>query len=121
MKNKEIIELHEGLLTLKNNKEIRLPASTTYAIVFNLKIIAPIVETITETSQKLLQTYGEPSTEEPGSYFIPPKNREKFIEELEQIDDMEVDVGIKKIKWEDIKGTSLTVEEMGGLFFMIEG
>ncbi len=116
MTNKGIVELYNGLTELKENKEMRFPARTTYAIVVNLKAIEHIVEAIVETKEAVLQRFGTEEQDNPGNYYIPPENRKDMIAEMEKIDMIENKVTFQYIQWEDIENLELSVSEMEALY-----
>lgn len=120
MTNNEILNFYEGLSKVANNKELRFPVKTSYAMLRNIRALAPIVEDIQTTRDSILKTYGEPVEDKPGYYSIPKENREVAQKELSSLNSVEQDVAILKIALSDLDNIELSVEELNGLYEMLE-
>nr|DAP43414.1 MAG TPA: Protein of unknown function (DUF1617) [Caudoviricetes sp.] len=68
MLNKDIVTMYRGLTSLASDLETKLPAKVSFAIVRNIKLLAPIVEDIDFARQSVAATYG---VEVEGGYSIP--------------------------------------------------
>lgn len=120
MTNKEISMIYEGLQSLREDATLRFPARTSFIIVRNLRLIQPIVDSIVETRNLILVKLGMSNPLNPGEYTIPPENRESFIKQMEELDQVDNDLTLYKIKCSDIESLNLPINVMDALFPMIE-
>lgn len=120
MTNKEIFSIFEGLTNLRQDASMRLPARSMFALSQDFRILQPIVEDIQTTRTELLNKYGTPDKEQPTTFQIPPENRDILMKELDQLDAVENDVKLHKIKLADLEDVSLSFETMDSLFSIIE-
>lgn len=117
MLNKDIITMYCGLESLASDPDTKLPAKVSFAIVRNIKTLAPIVEDINSTRQSIAQTYGVKIDDK---YSIPEQYIDTVNQELTGVAETEVDVPIVKIKMSDIENLNISVAVAEGLDFMIE-
>lgn len=117
MLNKDILTLFRGLQELSADSEVRLPAKVAFAIVRNLKSLAPIVEDIETARFHIAETYGVPTEQ---GYSIPNVSRDAANEELNELANTNVEVSIVTIKMSDIENLSISVAAAEALIFMVE-
>lgn len=120
MTNKEIMNMYDGLQNAKQDRNFNFPAKTTFAIVKNLKLIEPIVEALIQAKNQILSELGTESEQNPGEFYIPPANRAELAKQMETIDNIDNEVALHKIKWEDIEDFNLSIQAMEALYPMIE-
>ena len=58
MSNKDILEITEGLSNIVQDQSC-LPASVSYSVIRNLKILSSIAEDIYNERKKIIERYGE--------------------------------------------------------------
>lgn len=121
MKNHEILDTYEALISLRERSETRLPASTVYAIIRNMRILQPIAEDITIARMDVLKEYGDPVPEQPG-FFSPKIGKEDEMNKaLEDLASIENDVDFIKIPISSLDGLKLSMADMDALYFMVDG
>ena len=117
MLNKDIVTMYRGLTSLASDLETKLPAKVSFAIVRNIKLLAPIVEDIDFARQSVAATYG---VEVEGGCSIPEQQIDTVNQELTAIAETEVDVPIVKVKMSDIENLNISVGIAEALEFMVE-
>ena len=117
MTNRDIEALFTGLNSIQNQN---WPARVAFAIVRNIKTLAPLIEDIQNVRMKIVTTYGVPMDGQPDTYQIPPEKQEEAMRELDSLYDTSVDVNIVKIKLKDIEQNYISVEDMEALYLMID-
>ena len=117
--NEQICDYYIALSNLKDSKKL-LPVKVSYAIVRNIKLFQPIVESVDTVRLEVLVKYGTPSVSQSGSYDIPPENIEVVGKELKDLGSSENEVNVLTIKLDALDGYELSVEEMDALYFMID-
>ena len=118
MKNQEILTCFEGLQKLRQAADRRLPARTSFAIVRNIKTLQPIVEDFQDAYKELLVKYAIPIDGD--RYQVKEENIATFNTELENLQNLEVDFQIIKIKFSDIENLDFSLDETEALYFMME-
>ena len=118
MLNKDILSTFEGLQSLRQEANRRLPARTSFAIVRNVKTLQPIVEDIQSSYNELIMKYAEPIEGE--KYRVKEENMGEFTTELNNLYSLDTEVPIIKIKFSDIEDLDFSLEETEALYFMIE-
>lgn len=91
-----------------------------YIIARNYRIISDMLIEFTMFKNELIQKYGE-KNEESNSITIKPgsENFENFLEEFNEIKDIEHEVNLMKLKYDEVIGL-LTGEEILQLEFILE-
>lgn len=120
MTNQEILDMHKGLSTLKYQDDLQFPVKVAFAITRNLKTLTPIVEDIMATRTEIGRKYGVMSEDQPGYFVIKPENMAVADKELKDLASMSCDIGLYKIKLEDIEGMSLSIQDMENLYPLLE-
>ena len=112
-------EMHLQLLSKMVNQE--LPRKTSVAIARNLRKLNDELKEYREQKDNLIRKYGKEN--EDGQIGIDMNaDREafaKFVEELTPINQLEFEIDIMKISYDDLPET-ITPETIFGLEFMIE-
>lgn len=119
MLNKDILTMYNGLMGLASDPEARLPAKVSFAIMRNIRNLSPIVEDIETTRRQIIVDHGG----------VPVGDDQMQIQH-DQIDDcqrcfdelgnMDVDIALMKIKFEDIESLNLSIPMAQALEFMLE-
>ena len=117
--NEQVCDSYVALSNLKDSKKV-LPIKVSYAIIRNIKLLQPIVESVDMVKLDIFGKYGTQDTNSPGSYDIPPENIAVVNEQLRELSSTENEVNILTIKLDALDGYELTVDEMDALYFMIE-
>ena len=117
--NEQVCDSYVALSNLKNSKKL-LPIKVSYAIIRNIKLLQPIVESVDMVKLDIFSKYGTQDTNSPGSYDIPPENVVIVNDQLRELSATENEVNIITIKLDTLDGYELTVDEMDALYFMIE-
>lgn len=115
--NKEILQLLSSIYSIKQ-KQIEQPIIVSFLLTKIMKQLNPLYKTILETQQELLDKYG--SFNEEKILYIPPENINIFNSELNNLYKISNTIqDLPKIKLNDLNG-SLTLEEMEGLYPILE-
>ena len=121
MKNKEIVETYEALSELRHESGIRFPASTAYAIVRNMKILQPIVESIEIARMDIVQQYGEPADGQP-DYYVPKAGEyENMIQALNELGEIENQIELHKFPMNVLDNMRISLAHMEALYCMVDG
>lgn len=120
MTNQEIYLTFQNLYRLRECDSMRFPARVSFAIIHNMKQLAPIVSAYEDTKTLLLQENGSPSDEQANTFIISPDKISYVTQELSALDSLEVEVSIQKIKMSDLDGLELSLQDMDALYFMID-
>ena len=118
MKNSDIMSCYEGLQSLRQAANRRLPARTSFAIIRNLKTLQPIVEDIQTAYNELITKYAEPV--EGDRYQVKSGCLQDFNREATNLYSVDTEVSIVKIKFSEIENLDFTLSETEALYFMIE-
>lgn len=117
--NEQVCDSYVALSNLKNSKKV-LPIKVSYAIIRNIKLLQPIVESIDMVKVDIFTKYGTRNTTNPGSYDISAESIDIVNTQLKELSSAENEVDILTIKLDALDGYELTVDEMDALYFMIE-
>lgn len=122
MTNKEIESKYIQLLNLKEHSSIKFPGKVAYAIVRNYRTLIPIYQDIINVRQIILNKYGKPDENKGEGYysFDTEENAKLAQKELQELDNVDTQFEIQKIKFSDIENMSLFIEEMDAIYFMLE-
>lgn len=118
MLNSEILNTYEGLRRLREGASKQLPARPSFAIIRNLKTLQPIVEDIQTAYNDLLLKYAEPV--EGDRFKVKEGCFETFNAEIANLYNLDTEVNIVKIKFNDIENLDFSLDEIEALYFMIE-
>ncbi|RHQ87441.1 hypothetical protein DWX89_03175 [Coprobacillus sp. AF21-8LB] len=125
MKIKDILECKETLIKL--NTISGLPSVVAYRIGKNIKAIDTEMQEYDEVRVKLLKDValkdenGEPIiNKETNNYDIPQDQLQKIIQEIDNLQNEEISIDIKKVSIEDISQAGLSPKELMSIEFMLE-
>lgn len=115
--NKEILQLLSSIYSIKQ-KQIEQPIIISFSLTKIMKQLDSLYKTILETQQELFNKYG--SFNEDKTLYISPENIDIFNSELNNLYNISNTIqDLPKIKLNDLNG-SLTLEEMEGLYPILE-
>ena len=120
--NNEIIQFAEGLGALMQDS-VPLPASVSFAVVRNFKLLQPIAEDIYREREKILDRYNNGVTQlEDGRavYSIPEDKREFANQELEDLLAVKTSVPLVTFSLDKLTGYDIPLKTMNILYFMVE-
>lgn len=120
MLNSVIESIYAGLINLRQDATMRLPARSMFALSQDLRLLQPIVEDIQNTRVQILQRLGVQDEENQDSFFIPPENRETLQHEMEALDNIDNNVELRKIKLSDLDNINFSLDIMNDIFPLIE-
>ena len=120
MTNIEIVQMHSGLINLRAQADLRFPARVSFAILHNMKILEPIIESYEAARMELVHRHGQEVPEQPGAYQIHEGQVEEFSKEFDALNKIENEVTLTKIKMSDIEDIQLSVDNVAALYPMIE-
>lgn len=125
MKIKDVLECKETLIKL--NTISGLPSVVAYRIGKNIKAIDTEMQEYDEVRVKLLKDValkdenGEPIiNKETNNYDIPQDQLQKIIQEIDNLQNEEISIDIKKVSIEDISQAGLSPKELMSIEFMLE-
>lgn len=119
MTNLEIYTIASKLFEAFNDSEQKFPVKMNFFLQKNKRTLLSLAQEIEEARMNIAQTYGTDSGD--GNFSIAPENISKAQEELDQLFNIEQDVNIIKISYNDLDpNMELTAAQMDALMFMIE-
>lgn len=125
MKIKDILECKETLIKL--NTISGLPSVVAYRIGKSIKAIDTEMQEYDEFRVKLLKDVaikdenGDPIIDkETNIYDIPQDQLQKVIQEIDNLQNEEITIDIKKVSIEDISQAGLSPKELMSIEFMLE-
>ena len=92
-----------------------MPASTSFRIAKNLKVVQSELESYDETRKKLIEKHGKDGEISPDS-----KNWEKFIDEMNELLGTEIDLKIDKIKQSTLSKVEVSPADLLSVDFLIK-
>jgi len=99
MKLRKLYENNEALAELAKCK---LPALTAYRLSKFMKLVAEEVATFEEVRVAKVKQYGKPDPKsETGEYLFEPKEGKKYIKEVNELLDQEVEISVPSILIQD--------------------
>lgn len=130
MTNKEIINIHNNIRSLENKYPniFKGNATALFALLRNKRSIEMEMTTYQETYQKLGNEFvtdekTEPVLDENGNEIdvsIKREYQQEWADRLKELDNIDIDVKIHKVKLEDVAGDDLTFDMLEKIAFMIE-
>ena len=119
MTNLEIYSITSRLMEAFHDDEQKFPVKMNFFLQKNKKTLLTLAQEIEEARMSIAQTYGVDSGD--GNFSIAPENISRAQEELDQLFNIEQDVNIAKVKFNDLDpNMELTSAQMEALMFMIE-
>lgn len=119
MTNLEIYSTASHLMEAFHDSEQKFPVKMNFFLQKNKKTLLTLAQEIEEARMAIAQTYGTDSGD--GNFAIDVENIDKAQEELNQLFNIEQDVNIVKVNFNDLDpNMELTSAQMEALMFMIE-
>lgn len=120
MTNMEIYGIANDLFAAFNDESQKLPVKVNFFLQKNKKTLLNLAQEIEEERINIAKNYGTLNSET-GNYSVAPENIEAAQTDLEKLFNLEQDVNIMKISFEDLDpNLELTTAQMEALMFMIE-
>lgn len=117
MSNKDILEITEGLSNIVQDQSC-LPASVSYSVIRNLKILSSIAEDIYNERKKIIERYGEQVDDI--TYSIPEEKRDAANKELNNLLAVNTSVPLATFSIDILQGYDIPLKVMNILYFMVE-
>lgn len=117
MSNKDILEITEGLSNIAQDQSC-LPASVSYSVIRNLKILSSIAEDIYNERKKIIERYGEQVDDI--TYSIPEEKRDAANKELNNLLAVNTSVPLATFSIDILQGYDIPLKVMNILYFMVE-
>lgn len=117
MSNKDILEAVENLNSTIQDCSL-LPASVSYAVIRNFKILSPIAEDIYNERKKIIERYGEKVDDI--TYQISEEKREAANQELNALLAVNTSVPLATFSIDILQGYDIPLKVMNTLYFMVE-
>ena len=117
MSNKDILEITEGLSNIVQDQSC-LPASVSYSVIRNLKILSSIAEDIYNERKKIIERYGEQVDDI--TYSIPEEKRDTANKELNNLLAVNTSVPLATFSIDILQGYDIPLKVMNILYFMVE-
>lgn len=117
MSNKDILEITEGLGNIIQDQS-QLPASVSYSVVRNFKILSSIAEDIYNERKKIIERYGEQVDDI--TYSIPEEKRNAANKELNDLLAVNTSVPLATFSIDILQGYDIPLKVMSILYFMVE-
>ena len=119
--NKQIYDYILNLNQAFNNNQQKLPIKLNFYLQKNKNLLLDLSNEIEKMRMEIIQTYGQPDSENINTYIIPKENIETAQKELDELLKIEQEVNIYKMKFEEIPNDiDLTIEQMEAILFMID-
>ena len=119
MKNSEIYTIASKLFEAFHDNEQKFPVKMNFFLQKNKKILLTLAQEIEEARLNIAKMYGTNTGD--GNFTIAAENIAKAQEELDQLFNIEQDIDIRKISFDDLDpNMELTSAQMEALMFMIE-
>ena len=117
MSNKDILEITEGLSNIVQDQSC-LPASVSYSVIRNLKILSSIAEDIYNERKKIIERYGEQVDDI--TYSIPEEKRDAANKELNNLLAVNTSVPLATFSIDILQGYDIPLKVLNILYFMVE-
>lgn len=114
MKNRDIIQLYEGICDLK---DLDFNVSVGYIFAKNLVILEPFYKAIKQQQRKLWEKYGQYNEE--GNLFVPNDRIDELTKENEELMEIETIVNISKLRVKDLENYNIGLEKLVKIYDMI--
>lgn len=120
IKNSEIYNYAMQLAEAFQDKDQKLPIKINFALQKNKQILIQAAQEIEQARLDILEKYGKKNLET-NQYHIEPENIENASKELEDLANIEQDLGLLMIKCKDLDDSIyLSACQMEALMFMIK-
>lgn len=119
MLNKDILTMYSGLAGLASDLEARLPAKVSFAIMRNIRNLSPIVEDIETARRQIIVDHGGVAVGD-DQMQIQHDQVDDCQRCFDELGNMDVDIALVKIRFEDIESLNLSIPMAQALEFMLE-
>ena len=125
MKNSEMVNIVNGLVAMQEREtksgEKMFPGRirVIYAIKKNKELLVSLLTPYEESRNELLEEYGT-KADENGLVSVRKDCKEKWNKEIGELLNIEVEADIHMIKFEEIDGLSLSMNDLEAIDFMLE-
>ena len=118
--NQQIIDLSEGLASLRNSKLKELPISVCYTLIKDIKLLEPLYESAMSMVKTIGLKYGELKTD--GNIVIEnEENRIKAQRELDELSKIENHVDLETVNLSQIGNYFCSLDDMFRIYPLING
>lgn len=115
MKNKEIVQLYEGIYELKDQD---FGVKVGFIFAKNLITLEPYYKAIKTTQRQLWEKYG--SLNEEGNLVVSKENISALEKENNELMEMETIVNITKIPINSLEEYKISLDQMLKIYYIIE-
>lgn len=119
LKNSQIFEMANNLVTAFQNETKYLPAKLNFYIQKNRNILVQLAEEINSSRVTIIQHYGITDSQT-GGYIIPDDKKEVVNKELNDLAQLIQEVKLESIPLSYLEGLEFTTKQMQALMFMIK-
>lgn len=113
LKNSDIIKIYETLINIYNQKDMKFSAKTAFSLIRNINLLQPYYINIMEVREDLIRSNGSELVD--GTYQIPQDSIDFINQELQDLLDIECEIALNKINFEDFPQLQLTLNEWDSL------
>ena len=119
MKNSEMVNIVNGLVAMQEREMFPGRIRVIYAIKKNKERLVSLLAPYEESRKELLEEYGT-KADENGLVSVRKDCVEKWNKEIGELLNIEVEADIHMIKFEEIDGLSLSMNDLEAIDFMLE-
>lgn len=117
MRNEEIIRLYEGIEEICKDKNTQFNIKVGFKFIKAKNILEPIYNAVIEARRNIFLKYGE---NQDGNLLIPEQNVAAASEELDELMNLENEVGLDKIKLNELGEQWTSLDKINGIYWLIE-
>ena len=113
LKNSDIVKIYETLINIYNQKDMKFSAKIAFSLIRNINLLQPYYTNIMEVREDLIRSNGLELAD--GTYQIPQDSIDFINQELQDLLDIECEIELNKINFEDFPQLQLTLNEWESL------
>ena len=113
LKNSDIVKIYETLINIYNQKDMKFSAKIAFSLIRNINLLQPYYTNIMEVREDLIRNNGLELVD--GTYQIPQDSIDFINQELQDLLDIECEIELNKINFEDFPQLQLTLNEWESL------
>lgn len=113
LKNSDIVKIYETLINIYNQKDMKFSAKIAFSLIRNINLLQPYYTNIMEVREDLIRNNGLELAD--GTYQIPQDSIDFINQELQDLLDIECEIELNKINFEDFPQLQLTLNEWESL------
>lgn len=113
LKNSDIVKIYETLINIYNQKDMKFSAKIAFSLIRNINLLQPYYTNIMEVREDLIRSNGLEQGD--GTYQIPRDSIDFINQELQDLLDIECEIELNKINFEDFPQLQLTLNEWESL------